>query len=70
MLVTRVKTFVSTRAELLDQKINDWIDDHPDDIFNFRLTPPSISYTSIKDKGAYMICCQAKYEIDIPDDPE
>ena len=69
MLVTRVKTFVSTKAELLDQKINDWID-HSDDIFSFHLTQPSISYTSIKDKGAYMICCQVKYEIYIPDRPE
>lgn len=70
MLVTRTKTFVTTRAELLDEYINKWIDEHPDDIFNFRLTPVSISYTTIGNKGAYMIAQQIRYEIEVPDDPE
>lgn len=69
MLVTRTKTFVTTKADLLDDYINKWIDEHHDDIFNFRLTPISISYTTINGKGAYMIAQQIRYMIYVPDDP-
>ena len=70
MLVTKTKTFVTTKAELLDEYISKWVDEHSDDIFNCRLTPISISYTSINGKGAYMIAQQIQYEMEVPDDPE
>lgn len=70
MLVTRTKTFVTTRAELLDEYINKWIDGCGDDISSFKLTPISISYTSINGKGAYMIAQQIQYWVHVPDDPE
>jgi hypothetical protein len=41
-----------------------------DGIFNFWLTPISISYTTIGNKGAYMIAQQIRYQIEVPDDPE
>lgn len=69
MLVTRTKTFVTTKAELLDEYINKWIDES-DNIVSFHLTPISISYTTINNKGAYMIAQQIRYEIEVPDDPE
>lgn len=70
MRVTRTKTFVTTRAELLDEYINKWLDQHSDDILSCELTPISISYTSINGKGAYMIAQQIQYEMEVPDDPE
>ena len=34
------------------------------------LTPISISYTTIGNKGAYMIAQQIRYVMVVPDDPE
>lgn len=70
MRVTRTKTFVTTRAELLDEYINKWLDEHSDDILSCELTPISISYTTIGNKGAYMIAQQIRYVMVVPDDPE
>lgn len=70
MRVTRTKTFVTTRAELLDEYINKWLDEHSNDIFSCELTPISISYTTIGNKGAYMIAQQIRYVMVVPDDPE
>lgn len=65
MLVARIKTFVSTKAELLDEKVNDFIATLPDDSYD--ISAPCISYTCINGKGAYMICCTVCYQEEIKD---
>lgn len=53
---------VSTKAELITEKVNNWIKEHTDaDIWNI---VPFMSYASIKDKGALMIGCMIEYSID------
>ena len=52
---------ISTKAELITEKVNTWIEEHPDaDIWNI---VPFMSYTTIKDKGATMIGCMIEYDI-------
>lgn len=55
----RVKFFVSTKAELLEEKVNKWLEEHEEvDVLSIQ---PFMSYSSIKDKGAYMIGCMLHY---------
>lgn len=51
----QIKSFISTKAELLDEKVNEWLAENPN-IIPERIVP-YMSYTSIKDKGAYMVGC-------------
>ena len=62
---TNVKFFVSTKADMLTLKVNAWLNEmrsiHGD---GFDVNPnimPFMSYTTIKDKGAYMIGCMVSY---------
>lgn len=57
----KTEFLVSTKAELITEKTNNWIDNHPEvEIIDII---PMMSYTSIKDKGALMIGCLIKYEV-------
>ena len=67
MFVTQTKTFVTTKAELLDEYVNKWIEQHYTEIELYSLTDPTISYTCINGKGAYMITQQIQYEVKFPD---
>lgn len=58
--MTQIKTFISTKAELLDEKVNKWLNENQD-IEWFEIVP-YMSYASIKDKGAYMIGCTIMYD--------
>lgn len=58
---TKTEFLVSTKAELITDKVNEWMDKHPDVII-WNITP-FMSYTAIKDKGAMMIGCMIEYEI-------
>lgn len=52
---------VSTKAELVTEKVNEWIEENPDaDIIGI---VPFMSYTTIKDKGAMMIGCMIEYNL-------
>lgn len=53
--MTQIKSFVSTKADLLDEKVNKWLEENPNIAFHSII--PYMSYTSIKDKGAYMVGC-------------
>ena len=53
--MTQIKTFISTKAELLDEKVNKWLEENSD--IEWYEIKPYMSYASIKDKGAYMIGC-------------
>lgn len=56
----KTEFLVSTKAELITEKVNAWMEEHPDaeivDII------PFMSYTCIRDKGAMMIGAMVKYE--------
>ena len=62
----KVKFFVSTKAELATEKVNEWLEENEDsiDILSFQ---PFMSYTNINNKGAYMIGCMVSY-MEIPED--
>ena len=53
--MAQIKSFVSTKADLLDEKVNKWLEENPDIIWYD--IHPYLSYTSLRDKGAYMIGC-------------
>lgn len=55
----KTEFLVSTKAEFITEKVNKWIEDHSDDTIIDII--PFMSYTSIKDKGAYMIGCMIQY---------
>lgn len=55
----QIKTFISTKAGYLDEKVNKWLEEHPD--IKVTSITPYISYTSIKDQGVYMIGCTIVY---------
>ena len=57
----KVEFITSTKAELLTNKVNRWIEEHPE--FDIWEIVPFMSYASIKDKGAMMIGCMIEYEI-------
>ena len=50
---------VSTKAELITDKVNEWIEANPDAII-WNIVP-FMSYTTIKEKGAMMIGCMIEY---------
>ena len=61
----KVEFLVSTSAELITEKVNKWLEGHPeDDIVDI---VPFMSYTAIqvkdKEKGAMMIGCMIKYYV-------
>ena len=61
----KVEFLVSTSAELITEKVNKWLEDHPEyDIVDIT---PFMSYTAIavkdKEKGAMMIGCMIKYYV-------
>lgn len=62
----KVEYFITTRADLLTKYVNDFIktlrDTYGDDATVGEIKP-FMSYTSIKDKGAYMIGAQVEYYI-------
>lgn len=61
----RVQFFVSTKADLLTDKVNKWIDEMKEQYGdNFSISDnvkPVMSYTTINNKGAYMIGCCVNY---------
>ena len=63
--IRRVKFFVTTRADLLTMYVNDWLDEmigqYGDNFCVVSDIQPTMSYTTIKDKGAYMIGCCVNY---------
>lgn len=69
----RVKFFVTTKADLATDKVNEWLEDNYDNISLINIKP-FMSYTTIKDKGAYMIGCLIEYlpivEADITSAPK
>ena len=57
----KVEFIVSTSATQITEKVNKWMDEHPEyDIFDIR---PFMSYSTINDKGAMMIGCMIRYYI-------
>ena len=61
----RTKFFVSTKADLLTEQVNKWYDEMDEKYGNkFGINTnakPIMSYTTINDKGAYMIGCCINY---------
>ena len=70
----RVQFFVSTKADLLTDKVNKWIDEmeeqHGDNFSISDKVEPVMSYTTIKDKGAYMIGCCVNYILFVDEEEE
>lgn len=70
----RVKFFVSTKADLLTEKVNKWLDDMEEEYgAHFSVddyAQPIMSYTTINDKGAYMIGCCVNYVLFIDKEEE
>ena len=58
--ITQIKTFISTKTELLDKKVNKWIREEESIVCILEIRP-FLSYTTIKDKGAYMVGCMVEY---------
>lgn len=66
----KVKFFVTTKADLATDKVNEWLNEHENkiDVVSFQ---PFMSYTGLKDKGSYMIGCMITYlEVPPKDDTE
>lgn len=66
----KVKFFVSTKADLATDKVNEWLEEHENeiDVVSFQ---PFMSYTGLNNKGAYMIGCMISYlEVPREDDAE
>lgn len=65
----KVEFFISTKADLLSEKVNTWLNEmqNSDQWFEILDIEPMMSYTSIRNKdkesGAYMIGCMVRYEI-------
>lgn len=57
----QVKFFVTTKADLATKKVNEWLDEHIDDIDVISITP-FMSYTELKGNGGYMVGCMVEYE--------
>lgn len=55
----KIQFLVSTKAESVTNKVNEWLKDNSDVII--LKIEPFMSYTSIKDKGAMMIGCMIEY---------
>ena len=53
--MTQIKSFITTKADYLDEKVNKWLEENPS-IRWYDITP-YMSYTSLKDKGSYMVGC-------------
>lgn len=70
----RVKFFVSTKADLLTEKVNKWLDEMEEEYganFSVETYPqPIMSYTTINDKGAYMIGCCVNYVLFVDKEEE
>ena len=65
----RVKFFISTKAELLEEKVNNWIEETEknNQVVVIQAIEPIMSYTTIRSKdrdtGAYMIGCMIHYHL-------
>ena len=57
----QIKSFVSNKGELLDKKVNEWLEENK--ALEIIDIIPFMSYTSIKDKGVMMIGCMIQYEV-------
>lgn len=70
----RSEFFVSTKAELLTKKVNAWFDEMEERYgvnFSVETYPqPVMSYTTINNKGAYMIGCCVDYILFIDKEEE
>lgn len=64
----KVKFFISTKAELATDKVNEWLEDNYDNI-DVMSIQPFMSYTEMKDRGAYMIGCMVTY-LDATKEPD
>ena len=60
-IITSSPFLVSTKAELITEKVNEWIEENPD--AEILKIVPFMSYTTIKDKGAMMIGCMIEYNL-------
>ena len=58
--ITQIKTFISTKGELLDERVNKWMAEEESIAYILEVRP-FLSYTTIKDKGAYMVGCMVEY---------
>ncbi len=63
--MTQIKTFITTKAEYLDEKVNKWFEENSPIVW-YEITP-YLSYTSIKDKGSYMVGCTIIFKKEEPD---
>ena len=61
--IMQIKTFISTKGELVDERVNGWIAEESEkgSIVSIYDIKPFLSYTTIKDKGAYMVGCMIEY---------
>ncbi len=59
----QIKSFISTKTSLLDEKVNKWLSENPD-LFCWYDISPYMSYTAIGDKGSYMIGVTIFYHVD------
>ena len=58
----KTKFFITTKADLATEKVNQWLEENAADI-DIRDIRPFMSYTCIgASKGAYMIGCMVIYE--------
>lgn len=61
----RVEFLVSTKAELITKKVNDWIEEHPE--YDIMDIVPFMSYTGVTSKneikGSMQIGCMIKYYV-------
>lgn len=66
-VMTQTKFFISTKADCLTERVNLWIKEHMDVIepYTLYISDPVMSYTTVKDKGAYMIGCMIQYGVAI-----
>lgn len=61
--ILQTKFFITTKADLLTEKVNKWIQENWDKVYAVDVKP-IMSYTTINNKGAYMIGCVIEYYTD------
>ena len=61
--ILQTKFFITTKADLLTDKVNKWIQENWDKVYGLEVKPV-MSYTTINNKGAYMIGCVIEYYTD------
>ena len=63
--MTQIKSFITTKADFLDEKVNKWFEENSS--IRWYEIIPYMSYTSLKDKGSYMVGCTIIYIKEEPD---